>query len=492
MVNVDRADNAALLKEHVEQGSESALAELIRRHADLVYSAALRRCNGDSAMAEDITQKVFADFAAKARSLPNGLVLAGWLYRHTTFVATTVIRSESRRRRREQEFARMNTQHHHPDPGWTQIAPVLEEAMQELGDRDRDALLLRFFQEQPLREVGAALGVSEDAARMRVDRAMERLREKLQHRGITSSVAVLTGLLAANAVTTCPAALVASLSAGALAVAPSAVSTVKLFTIMTLTKSQAVAAGALILAGVAVPAWQYQHYHGLEAENASLRQLGTQLSQARQDNQQLSAQITELTKAHEAQQAELAKLRGRVTTLKRVEQDNSRLKAQIQKSGKSQPGGETAKDEDEQEDPTKQLGIAKLNFSKLYGLALIMYAQDHNDLFPTNFAAVASYLPNNKDIRADSEKFGIQEDQYDLVYHGALKDITEPARTIVMQEKEAFQTPGGKWAKTYLFADGHTEIHSAPPDGDFGPWEKEHSFTTLNPRTATAAPGTSP
>ena len=129
------ADTESLLREYVDRGSETAFEELVCRHVNLVYSAAFRRCGGDAALAAESTQAVFTDLARKAGSLPPKVVLAGWLYRHAGFVAAALVRSEHRRRRRERTA--MELQALQPDTDWSHIAPVLEDAMQELSDRDR-------------------------------------------------------------------------------------------------------------------------------------------------------------------------------------------------------------------------------------------------------------------------------------------------------------------------------------------------------------------
>src|SRR5437899_6290823 len=159
-------DDRQLLRRYISEGSEEAFTEIVRQHTGLVYSAALRQVR-DPDLARDVAQNVFIHLAQKARSIPSGMVLAGWLHRDTRFTALDAIRSENRRARREQEAMVMNT----PDPsGWENIRPLLDEALQELSPTDRDALLLRFFEQQDMAAVGAALGSSADAARKRVER----------------------------------------------------------------------------------------------------------------------------------------------------------------------------------------------------------------------------------------------------------------------------------------------------------------------------------
>src|SRR5262245_19278260 len=212
--------DAQLLREYVEHGIEAAFTEIVRRHTNLVYSAALRQVDSPDVAAE-VTQTVFIGLARGARSLPPRLAtdasLAGWLCRSARNISLNLRRDEFRRHSRE----RLVMEHLNPSletaPDWERLRPVLDEAMAELDERDYDALVMRFFKSQDLRSVGLALGVSDDTAQKRVSRALDKLRDRLSRRGITTSAAALSLVLSAHAVQAAPLGLAAAISTTALA-----------------------------------------------------------------------------------------------------------------------------------------------------------------------------------------------------------------------------------------------------------------------------------
>ncbi len=212
---MDELDEIELLRRFVEQQSEADFAALVQRQINLVYSAALRQTRNPHS-AEEVTQAVFVVLARKAGSLLRLGTLTGWLYQATRLTAANYLRTESRRARRDQEAymqSLMNQSAECPEHDWTKTAPLLESAMGELSAGDRDAVLLRFFQNKSLGDVGRELGVNEDAARMRVSRALEKLRRFLSRRDVSLSGAALAGTLATNAVQAAPVNLAASVAA---------------------------------------------------------------------------------------------------------------------------------------------------------------------------------------------------------------------------------------------------------------------------------------
>jgi RNA polymerase sigma factor (sigma-70 family) len=206
-----------LIEEYAARNSQSAFQSLVDRYVKLVHSTALREV-GSAAMAEDVAQAVFILLAKKAAGLAKtkNLVLSGWLYRTTRFVAARAARGEMRRQRREEEALRMQ-QISAPDETWRRLAPLLDEGIEQLQPAERDALILRFLQDEPLQGVGAALGITEEAARKRVSRSLDKLRGFFVRRGFSLSAAALAAALAGATAEAAPAGLAASLGPKALA-----------------------------------------------------------------------------------------------------------------------------------------------------------------------------------------------------------------------------------------------------------------------------------
>ena len=210
-------DDITLLREFAVSRSERAFETLVSRHVNLVHSAALRQLN-DWHQAGEVAQVVFIILARKAESLGDKTVLSGWLYRTTRFVAMRALKSEMSRQRREQD-AHMQTfiQNSETDEAWKQLTPILDEAMARLGGKERDALVLRYFENKSLKEVGAALEIEERAAQKRVARGLEKLRGILAKRGIALTTVIIAGAISANSVQAAPAMLAKTISAVAVA-----------------------------------------------------------------------------------------------------------------------------------------------------------------------------------------------------------------------------------------------------------------------------------
>jgi RNA polymerase sigma factor (sigma-70 family) len=325
-------DDAQLLRRYTEERAEPAFGELVARHIDLVFSAALRVVGGDRHLAQDVTQTVFADLARKAGTLRRGVVLPGWLYRHAWFTAAKVVRAERRRRIREKTAMKMIALEDNTEPPWEQIAPILDEAMNHLSASDRDAIVLRFLKRQDLRSVGSALGVGEDAAQKRVSRALDKLRAFLSRRGVTLTATTLATALTGEAVVAAPAGLAVTVTATSLAgVAAGTGISATLMKLMAMTKFKAGLAGALVIASVVTPlVVQHQTQARLDDQDEALRQQSAQLAKLREKNQKLSNQFAQPKNSQllpNDQLSELFKLRGEVGLLRNRAQELTKTRA---------------------------------------------------------------------------------------------------------------------------------------------------------------------
>jgi RNA polymerase sigma factor (sigma-70 family) len=206
------ADDMDLVRDFVTNGSETAFATLVGRHVNLVYSAALRRL-GNTHEAEEVAQAVFIILAKKAGSLRRGTILSGWLYQTAQLTAANFQRAALRRQRREQEAFMQFSEKSEPDVSWHRLGTLLEEAMARLGQKERDAVVLRFFENRTVREMASALGLGEDAAQKRVNRATDKLRDYFVRRGVQVSTAALLASIGTHAVQAAPAALAKSITA---------------------------------------------------------------------------------------------------------------------------------------------------------------------------------------------------------------------------------------------------------------------------------------
>jgi RNA polymerase sigma factor (sigma-70 family) len=210
------APDAVLLEQFARNGSEAAFAALVQRYIALVHSVALRH-TANPQQAQDITQAVFIILARKAGALGRKTVLPGWLYHTARLTAANWQRAESRRVRREQEvFMQSKLEESATDALWRELSPQLDEAMASLGTSERDALVLRYFQNKSMAEVGKFLGLEENTAQKRVSRALEKLRKFFTKRGVNSTTAILAGAISANSVQVVPVALAKSITAVAI------------------------------------------------------------------------------------------------------------------------------------------------------------------------------------------------------------------------------------------------------------------------------------
>lgn len=466
-------ENQRLLAEYARNGSETAFRELVARYINLIYSAAVRLVDGDKHRAQDVTQTVFVDLARMARTLSSEVMLGGWLHRHTCFVASKMMRSERRRQSRERWAMEMNALQNERETSLARIAPILDEAINQLGAQDRAAILLRFFEQRDLRSVGEVMGTSENTARMRVTRALDKLHSLLKRHGITFSAAALGTVLASDVVAAAPAGLASSISVTALAGAAAGGGTaLTLLKIITMTKIKTGLIGALAIAGAATTfVIQHQAQARLNEKDEFLRQQTEQLAQLQTKNQQLSNMAALANNPPPGEPLkDLQRLRGEVEALRRQTNELAALAEENHRLRQSQSTDTPVKSAFQ----IKEEAIVKMNTGKQLVLGLIMYANDNQQQFPTNFEQTTAYLGGTN----------IAGDTFELTYQGDFRRIATgtnpfPSDVMVVREKEAWLTAPtadrkGKWAKIYGFADGHIEIHQEA-ENNFDAYEQQHA-----------------
>lgn len=317
-----------LLRDYTDHRLEPAFAELVRRHIDFVYAAALRIVR-DPHQAEDVTQAVFVALAQNSRQLRERTTLEGWLHGTTRNLAANAIRTNVRRRAREQEAATMTELlSANPDANWEHIAPHLDAALGELSEPDRDALLLRYFKNHDLRTVGTTLGISDDAAQKRVSRAVDRLREFLAQRGVTVGASGLAVVISANAVQAAPVGLALAITtaatlAGTTLAATASVTATKAIAMTALQKT-VITATIAVLAGVGI--YEGRQASHLREQVQTLRQEQLHIAQQMKDLQsELSDAKVEITASKTQPEGpnlnslELLRLRGEIARLKNRE-----------------------------------------------------------------------------------------------------------------------------------------------------------------------------
>lgn len=308
-------DDALLLKGFAEKGSEADFAALVQRHLRLVYGAAERQLRGDSHLAQDVSQIVFTTLARKAASLQRHPILTGWLYTTTRYAVAEVKRAERRRQIYEHVVSAMQETSRHDGEfaDWEELRPVLDEVLFELNERDREAVLLRFFESRPFADLAARLATTEDAARMRVERALTKMHRTLRRRGITSTVSALGVVLAGQPAVAAPVQLVCIIANGALTGAKAGAGGLALWHVFFMGKLSTAIVGVVILTGASVALLQQQ----------SRAQLQEEISFALQDNREairlraMNSRLAQLTTGplESARSNELARLRAEAAVL---------------------------------------------------------------------------------------------------------------------------------------------------------------------------------
>ncbi len=487
--------DADLLTAYTEQGSEAAFSELVGRYIDFVYAAALRMA-ADPQIARDVTQCVFIALARQGGKLAARPVLSGWLHRTAHNLASTAVRAEVRRRKREQEAMSMISLSNSQEADWQDIQPVLDDGLAWLGEPDRDALLLRYFERKTAREVAERLGLSEEAAQKRIGRAVEKLRIFLAKRGVAVTGAGLVAALAGHTVEAAPAGLGKAIAAAAVASTPvtaaSGLASIKSILLMTSAQKILVTVSITLVIGAGLyearKAWRLEKEKGIVEQQlepgfqqaealtqerdravAELGQAQQQLEQLRRDiaeagrlRREVSAlrdQVHALPRAKAAQTtsgtgAALLSLSQRVSLLKQqlaqtpegripelqLADDNDWLEAAAAvKSG----------DEAELRQALSQLRtLAKDKLAPVFGAALRKYAQAHDGLLPGDMADLKPYFDRPVDD-------GILQ-RYQLAEGKRLGDL-QPGQNAIQERSRADETD------TLISINPDRYSHQSPP-----------------------------
>ncbi len=463
-----------LLRRYAEHGAEDAFTKLVQRHLNLVWAAA-RRITGNADLARDVAQTVFTDLARKAGTLPRETVLAGWLYRAACLAAAKQVRGEARRVLREQHAMATLA------PAVTdsadsraaeELQPVLDAALAELSETDRDAVVLRFLAGRSLAEVGTALGTGEDAAQKRVSRALEKLREAFRRRGVNVGgvnvgggvMAAALGLAGAEAA---PPGVAAGIGAAALAAPGTAGGTGATLLLMKTKLTLGIVGGAAVIAALT---WQQHNLTGLTEENSALRR---QLAaNAATPPSPRATNASEADSANLEQQEELLRLRGEVAQLRRTNRPAS--------SASSTAPAPASGDIDAL---ATQMLIAEAASTKIIktmknlGLAARIFSTDHEDRLPTTLDEIKGEV----DSLAAAEGTwpnGVPLELFEFFPHERLVSAREP-QLILFHEKSARRLPDGTWERIYCLTDGSVlRINRA--DGDFSEFELARTATRAN------------
>lgn len=462
---MEMTSDSELLRHFAKTNSEDAFAELVKRHVNLVYSAAARQVGGDDHFAKDVAQTVFTDLARKAASLSRRENLSGWLYTSTHFAAAKMTRTETRRRDREEKFMREPTNESAPQAEWENLRPTLDDAMHKLKEADRDAILLRYFENRSFAEVGTKLGLNENAARMRVERALEKLRAVFAKRGIAAT-ATLAAAISANAVQLAPAGLSATLTASA--VTSAGAGTFTLMKILTAAKLKLGLATLVVAGGATLIALQQQGQEKLNGENAALQR---KISQLQTDNQSLTNRLASVggsKKLSDEQFNELLKLRGEVGVLLQqvgeigqLKTENRQLSVQVSNE----------KNQTNQLSPRDQFELQRFHASdalKQLCLAMTMYADDNNSQYATNFDQLNHYL------NGDTKINGIPISSFEFVNIGLINK--KHPKMIELREITFRRTPWNQWQREYGLVDGSV-LDATSDDRNFEAWEKANTYS---------------
>ncbi|MBI1178401.1 sigma-70 family RNA polymerase sigma factor [bacterium] len=459
------AQDHDLLARFRNHRDDAAFRQLVERHIGMVFAVS-QRVTGSREQAEEIAQTTFARLADRSEEITRETVLAGWLYQTARRLALSAVRSDTRRRQREQIAAAMNFN----EPGPDTVAEHLESAMDQLKPEDRDALVLRFFEDRNLRDVGQELGLSEDAARMRVNRALEKLRGIFGKLGIAGSIAWLTTTLPTSASATVPVGLAASITTAVLS--GTAIGTTASIThgasttmnILNLKTGAAVLAAAAITGTSTYLVKDHEADHvksELQAANESRSQLMTDKDQAAAAIKLRDDQIEQLKN----EVADLPRLRGQLDSADRtiaqltvVKEQYDQLTRMLKEGALKPPSNFASILEQTEGLANVREWHAKERYAQLLAQALATAADQDGGMFPSSIEAAKAFMGDKFYGGARVLGILVRADDFEVSYKGKLSDIKEPEKTMLLREKEPVRYFNKMPSRTCLFADMSTDV----------------------------------
>jgi RNA polymerase sigma factor (sigma-70 family) len=437
------SDDIALVQEYAQSNSEQAFATLVSQHVNLVYSVAIRQVR-DPHLAEEITQSVFIILAEKAKSLGPKTILSSWLCRTARYVSANTLSIQRRRQFREQK-AHMESILNEPEPGvWKQIAPLLDDALNRLGEKEHDAVVLRFFDGKELKQVGAAMGITEDAARMRVNRGVERLRDFFTKRGMTLSATAIAGGIAANSIQAAPAGLAATITAVALAgttitTTTAIIAATKTIAMTTLQKT--VISTALAVA-VGTGIYTARQAVDLRDKNQTLQQERASLTE---QVQQLQGERDRATNRLDSMAEEIAQIKNHNSELLRLRGEVARLRRESQELAKLKSGGALGNPASEDESWIKRIRSLKQRVEQTPEAIIpelqFLTDQDWMEAARNRLETAEDYLRALDDVRSRAQARFLDKAGPALQKYLAANSNQFPAD--VLQLKPYFEDPPG-------------------------------------------------
>jgi RNA polymerase sigma factor (sigma-70 family) len=415
-------DDSVLLRQYSENHSDEAFAALVTRHINLVYSVAVRSIH-DPHLAEEVVQAVFTILAKKAKQLHHDKALSSWLFQTTRLTANNAVRSELRRHRREQEAHMQSVLNDSGSDIWSIIAPMLDDAVEGLNDKDRLAIVLRFYEGKNLHEVGTALGASRDAVEKRISRAVDKLREFFIKHGVTISGSGLAVLISSNAVQAAPPGLAVTISSGA-TVGTALAAAVATHSVMNLVRRLLLVAA---IASCAMTPFVIEHYANKPAQH------GGKPVQNPLTLENAASQRATLTST---------------STLK--------------------PGSP------EKGEMLNRMAQGKTRDAIVLSTALTQYVAKQRGPLPLSFDSIASFLLKLPPLTGTND--------FEILRSGSFEEMRQMQSmpVAIIRERYVWLTQTGKRARVYGMLGGYAEIVVA--DDNFQAWEARHLLAS--PSTA--------